>query len=404
MSIRQSAAARHTEIVRLRHTLHAEPEVGLHLPRTQQKVLRALDGLGLEVATGSELSSVTAVLRGGGPGPAVLLRADMDALPIPENSGVLYSSTVDDTMHACGHDTHTAMLAGAAAVLCERRHELAGDVVFMFQPGEEGCDGASRMLAEGVLEAAGSRPIAAYAMHVAANRIPRGMFTTRPGPLYASSSTLQVRVRGSGGHGSAPHLAADPVPTACEMVTALQTFVTRTFDVFDPVVLTVGSFHAGTQDNIIPDTARFEATVRCFSTNALATMREGAVRVCRGIGAAHGLDVRAEFDEQYPVTVNDAGEAEFLANVVTETMGAQRFTEMPLPQTASEDFSRVLNSVPGAMVMLGACPPERDISTAPDNHSAQAVFDDAVLADGAAVFAELAIRRLAAGQPDGVGS
>jgi amidohydrolase len=394
LSRREDAAALLEDMIALRHAVHSEPEIGLSLPRTQEKVLAALDGLPLEISTGKQLTSVTAVLRGARPGPAVLLRGDMDALPLQEDSELPFRSTVDGCMHACGHDMHTAMLAAAARLLCAHRAELAGDVVFMFQPGEEGHDGAKLMLDEGVLDAAGTRPVAAYALHVVSNRLPRGVFGTKGGPILASSNNLRVTVRGSGGHGSAPQMAKDPVPAACEMVLALQAFVTRSFDVFDPVVLTVGSLHAGTKENIIPDTARFDATVRCFSSESLARMRDGVLAVCRGIGDAHGLGVDAEFEEMYPVTVNAAAEAGFVAETVAETCGEHCFRELPHPQAAAEDFSRIIEAVPGAMVMLGACPPDRDYTSAPNNHSPRALFDDAVLPEGAALLAELAIRRL----------
>lgn len=172
------------DLVELRRALHREPEIGLDLPRTQEKVLAALDGLPLEITTGQRLSSVTAVLRGGHPGPAVLLRADMDALPVQEKTDVPYRSRFDGRMHACGHDLHTAMLVGAARLLTERRADLAGDVVLMFQPGEEGDEGARLMIEEGVLDAAGARAVAAYGMHVFATTIPRGLFLTRAGPCW----------------------------------------------------------------------------------------------------------------------------------------------------------------------------------------------------------------------------
>ncbi|GAA2804743.1 M20 family metallopeptidase [Saccharopolyspora taberi] len=396
MSVREDARDLAEDLVRLRRALHAEPEIGLDLPRTQEKALAALDGLPLELSTGVGLTSVTGVLRGSRPGPVVLLRGDMDALPLSESVGSDYRSRVDGRMHACGHDLHTAMLVGAAHLLSERRDSLAGSVIFMFQPGEEGYDGAGHMLGEGTLEAAGTRPVAAYALHVTSAGLPRGVFTTRRGPALAAADTLTVTVRGAGGHGSAPHLAKDPIPAACEMVTALQTFVTRSFDPFDSVVLTVGSFHAGTQNNIIPPEARFEATVRSFSPAAHARVKDGAVRVCRGIAGAHGLEADVDFTEQYPVTVNDRREAEFAADAVAEVHGEERFAWAEQPMTASEDFSRVLDEVPGAMVLLGACPADRDPGRAPFNHSPLAEFDDAVLGDGAALYAELALRRIAA--------
>ena len=398
MAVTDDAAAIAGDIAELRHAIHAEPEIGLDLPLTQQKILAALDGLPLEVTTGATLSSVTAVLRGtqNSGGPVVLLRGDMDALPVTERTGLDFASKLDGAMHACGHDLHTAMLAGAARLLSARRDDLAGSVVFMFQPGEEGYAGARYMIEEGVLDAAGERSAAAYALHVASAQLPTGVFSTRPGPMMAAAEVLDVTVRGHGGHGSQPHHAADPIPVACEIVLALQAMVTRKFDIFDPVVITVGSFHAGTTDNVIPDSAHFLATVRSFSPACRERVRDAALRVVRDIASAHGLSATAEFTNSYPVTVNDQAEAEFAAQVVADVLGERRYIGQANPQAGAEDFSYVLEQVPGAFVMLGACPPGADPATAPFNHAADAVFDDAVLADGAALYAELALRRLAA--------
>jgi amidohydrolase len=397
--VRDDAAAIAGELAELRRAIHREPELGLDLPLTQQKVLAALEGLPLEVRRGESLSSVTAVLRGARPGPAVLLRGDMDALPVAERTGLAYASQIDGVMHACGHDLHTAMLAGAARVLSARRAELAGNVIFMFQPGEEGAGGAAAMIAEGVLDAAGSRPVAAFGLHVTSAMLPAGMFSTRAGTLMAAADTLEVTVSGRGGHGSRPHHAADPVPAACEIVTALQTLVTRRFDVFDPVVITVGSFHAGTASNVIPDEARLSATVRSFSPGTRVRVQEESLRLVRDVATAHGLSATAEFVDPFPVTVNDAAEVAFATSAVADLFGDERFITTPTPVTGSEDFSLVLEQVPGAFVLLGAAPPGADPATAPFNHSAEAVFDDSVLADGATLLAELAARRL--GQPGG---
>lgn len=400
MELLESAQDMRDDLVRLRHSLHSTPEIGLHLPVTQEKVLAALDGLPLEISTGDSLSSVTAVLRGGVKGPAVLLRGDMDALPVTERNALPYISRHAGSMHACGHDLHTAMLAGAAHLLAARRQELAGDVVFMFQPGEEGFDGAKHMIGEGVLEAAGERVVAAYGMHVVSAMVPPGQFSSRGGPIMAAADMFLVTVKGRGGHGSTPHRALDPIPAACEMVTALQNLVTRAFDVFDPVVITVGSFHAGTADNIIPDDARFEATIRTFSESTRSRVKERVVALVQGIAAAHGLEVEASFGTGYPVTVNDGDEAAFAGARIDELFGAGRFFVAPQPVMGSEDFSYVLERVPGAFVFLGACPPDLDPVTAPYNHSPEARFDDSVLPDGAALYASLALSRLAARTPD----
>src|ERR1700691_5722701 len=285
--VRDEAAQLADQIADLRRAIHREPEIGLQLPKTQRKVLDALDGLPLEISTGQGLSSVTAVLRGGQPGPVVLLRGDMDALPVTEETGLPYASVIPGVMHACGHDLHTAMLAGAAQLLSAHRDELPGTVIFMFQPGEEGYAGARHMIAEGVLAAAGERPAAGYALHVAAERLPFGTFSTRPGAMLAAADQFTVTVHGRGGHASTPHRTADPIPVAAEMVTALQTLVTRKFNVFDPVVITVGSFHAGTIDNVIPDEARFWATARSFSEASRAALAELVPRLIGDIARGH---------------------------------------------------------------------------------------------------------------------
>ncbi|MGD3106391.1 M20 metallopeptidase family protein [Streptomyces sp. YGL11-2] len=394
MNLRDDARALSDDLVRLRRSLHRIPETGLDLPRTQEAVLAELDGLPLELSTGDGLTSVTAVLRGAAPGPTVLLRGDMDALPVAERTGLDFAADTG-RMHACGHDLHTAMLTGAARLLAAHRDRLAGEVLFMFQPGEEGYDGARHMLAEGLLDAAGQRPVAAYAIHVLSAGVPSGVFGTRGGPAMSASNVLRVTVRGEGGHGSMPHRAKDPVQAGCAMVTALQAWITRSFDVFDPVILTVGTFHAGTKQNVIPDTAVFEATVRSFSERAQARVKDGTVEVCRGIAAAYGVGVDAEFSEVYPITVNDDAAADFAADTVREVLGEERYAPMRQPLQGSEDFSRVLAEVPGAMLFLGSPPAGADPERSAINHSPRAEFDDAVLADGAAVYAELAARRLA---------
>jgi hippurate hydrolase len=396
-AIRDDAVSISGEIAELRHSIHAEPEIGLELPRTQQKVLAALSGLPLEITTGQALSSVTAVLRGGQPGPTVLLRGDMDALPVTERTGLSYSSRIPEAMHACGHDLHTSMLAGAAKLLASRQADLPGNVIFMFQPGEESVGGAKIMIDEGVLDAAGERPVAAYALHVTSGLLPLGVTASKAGAVMAAADKLQVTVRGRGGHGAQPHFAADPIPVACEIVMALQSLVTRKFDIFDPVVITVGTFHSGTVDNVIPDNADFVATVRSFSAAARDRVRETSVQLARQIAEAHGLHADVTYEDVYPVTSNDTGEFTFAQETVGDLFGPQRFLAAPNPITGSEDFSYVLEEVPGAFMMIGACPPDRNALTAPFNHSAEAVFDDAIIPDGMTIYAELALRRLAAG-------
>jgi amidohydrolase len=388
------------ELVTLRRELHQVPELGLDLPLTQKLVLDALAGLDLEVTLGANLSSVVAVLRGrggdrtGSERPVVLLRGDMDALPVTEDLDLDYVSRHPGLMHACGHDLHVAGLVGAARILHELRDQLEGDVVFMFQPGEEGPGGAEPMIAEGLLEAAGRRVDAAYALHVYSSEHPLGQWFGRPGPLMAAADEVKVRVVGEGGHGSQPFRAKDPIPVACEIVVALQTLVTRQFDVFDPVVITVGKFVGGTKDNIIPDDAVFEATVRSLSPEARKAVSEKITLLAEQIAGAHGLTAEVEHLPGYPVTVNDEDEYAFAKDTIVDLFGADRYTHQRDPEMGAEDFSFVGELVPSAYVNLSACP-ATDHESAPDNHSPRADFDDSVVPDGAALLAELALRRTA---------
>lgn len=401
MSVTADAKELHSQITRLRHELHQEPEIGLALPRTQEKVLKALDGLPYEITLGETTTSVTAVLRGGAPHtsaakPVVLLRADMDGLPVQERTGVDFSSRVDGAMHACGHDLHTSMLAGAATLLAERREQLAGDVVLMFQPGEEGYDGAGHMIREGVLDAAGRRADAAYGMHVFSSLEPYGQFATKPGVMLSASDGLFITVLGAGGHGSAPHAAKDPVTAAAEMVTALQVMITRQFNMFDPVVLTVGVLHAGTTRNVIPESARIEATVRTFSHASRERMMTAVPTLLKGIASAHGLEVDVEYRAEYPLSITDENETLTAEKTIQNLFGESRLTRWATPLSGSEDFSRVMAEVPGTFIGLSAVAPEADHTETAFNHSPYATFDDGVLADGAALYAGLAIARIAA--------
>jgi hippurate hydrolase len=391
------AQALTSELSALRRDLHRIPEIGLDLPLTQARLLAALAGLDLEITTGTGLSSVVAVLRGGLPGPAVLLRGDMDGLPVTEDSGEPFTSEHAGVMHACGHDLHVTAVVGAARLLAARRSRIAGSVVLMFQPGEEGQHGARVMIDEGVLDAAGERVVAAYGVHVASGVIPTGAVMARAGTLMAAADHVDVIVRGRGGHGSMPHLAADPVPVAAEMVLALQTVVTRQFDAHDPVVVSVGRLAAGTINNVIPETAELAATVRTFSPESHAAVPARITRLLEHVAAAHGLTAEIDYVRGYPVTINDVDEIARAERVVTAVAGHDRYATSPRPVAGAEDFSYVLEQVPGAFLFVGATPAGVDPATAPYNHSAQARFDESALPLSAAVLAGLALDRLAEG-------
>ena len=395
------AAAREiqTDVVDIRRRLHRRPEIGLQLPWTQRLVVEALERLGLEPRLGESITSVTSMIDGAHPGPTILLRADMDALPVHENTGLDFSSEVNGAMHACGHDTHVAMLLGAARVLVERREDLAGRVLLMFQPGEEGLGGARTMLEEGLLdvppqERGGFGPVTgAFAIHTM-NRYVGGTIRLRPGALLASSDTIRITVRGRGGHASAPHLATDPIVIAAEIVTALQAAVTRQINVFDPGVITIAQIVAGTTSNIIPETAFLHGTMRAVSV-ATRERLEGIVRqVAAGIAAAHGAAAEVAIEPGYPVTVNDAGFAAFVEGIAAELVGAEQSTTMPAPVMGAEDWSYVLERVPGAMAFLGGLGPGEVPGVAPDNHSDRVVFDEDVMPIGVALHVAVALRHL----------
>jgi len=387
------------ETVALRRTLHRFPEIGNDLPVTRENVLEALDGLPLNVTLHETTSGIAALLDGGKPGPTVLLRGDMDALPLHEDTDLEFESATEGQMHACGHDTHTAMLVGAAKLLSARKADIPGRVLFMFQPGEEGFAGAQFMLDEGLLDvparADGSEsPITgAYALHISTN-LPPGWIASKGGSIMASADQMVITVTGRGGHASAPHNALDPIPIACEIVQALQLMVTRTVDVFDPAVVTVGRIIAGTRNNIIPETALIDGTIRTVSEKTRAKVRDGVRRVAEGVAAAHDAQVEVEFLDGYPVTSNDPGAADFSLAVAKEIVGEQAVVRLPNPVMGAEDFSYVLNRIPGSMMFLGGTPLDKNPNTAAPNHSNRVVFDEAAMVNGMAVYSAMALRHL----------
>ncbi len=385
------------EVQALRRRLHAIPEVGLQLPLTQALVAEAVRGLGLEPRLGTTVSSVVATIEGNGPGPTILLRADMDGLPLAEETGLPFSSEHDGRMHACGHDTHVAMLLGAARLLHERRASWAGRILLMFQPGEEGFHGARYMLDEGLLAASGGeRPSAAFALHIS-TMYRTGTIDVRRGPMLASSDTLRIVVKGRGGHASAPQSALDPITVAAEIVLGLQTMVTRRVDVFDPAVVTIAQFVAGTTTNIIPEIASLGGTIRTISEATRLAVQANIRQVAIGIGAAHGAQVEVEIEPGYPVTVNDPVFTDLVLSAAREVLGEDDVIEVPAPIMGAEDFSYVLQQVPGTIAFVGARPAGEDPATAPMNHSNRVVFDESAMAVGVATYVAVALRHLRGG-------
>ncbi|HEX4356449.1 MAG TPA: M20 family metallopeptidase [Pseudonocardia sp.] len=391
----EAARALQPRTVALRRRLHRHPELGLELPLTRGAVLEELADLPVTVHPGRSCSSVVAVVEGDRPGPTVLLRGDMDALPLTEQTGLDFASRIDGAMHACGHDTHTAMLASAARLLVERRAQLAGRVLLMFQPGEEGQHGARYMIEEGLLDAAGpaGTPSSAYALHISAT-IPAGTVQTRPGPIMAAADVLRVTVLGRGGHASAPHDALDPVPAAAAMVGALQTMLTRRVTALEPAVLTVAQIRAGTTSNVIPESAFLEATLRTLSEHTRVFLHEQVRLVCQHTAAAYGCTASVQLEPGYPIVVNDPGAAARVDALAGAVLGPARVCPMASPILGSEDFAYVLNKVPGALAFLGGCPPHLDPESAPPNHSNRVLFDESAMADGVAVYAAMALDAL----------
>jgi amidohydrolase len=380
-------------IVSLRRAIHSEPELGLDTPRTLAKVKAELADLPLEWREGPSCTGAVAVLNAGKAGRSVLLRGDMDALPMDEHTGLDFASTIPGRMHACGHDTHTAMLAGAARVLAARAGELAGEVRFMFQPGEEGYHGARFMLEDGLLD---PLPDAAFALHIMPNA-PHGTIGGRAGTLLAAADMIEIAVVGKGGHASMPHDTRDPVPVACEIVTALQAMVTRRFDAAEAVVVTITQLDAGSAHNIVPDRAVLKGTMRTLTPDKRAAVQADIRRLTTHIAQAHDCQAEVTITEGFPPTICDPRAVD-LAERVASGLGGP-FLRLESPIMGAEDFSYVLAKVPGAMCFLGVAAEGADWKSCCGIHSSRMMVDESVLPRGAAFLAGCASSFLAEGWP-----
>ncbi|MHA6723889.1 M20 metallopeptidase family protein [Sphingomonas sp. RS2018] len=390
------------DVVVLRRAIHREPEVGLHCPLTTAKLRAALEGLPLEIHESTSTTGFIAILRGGAGGRGdnqrtVLLRGDMDALPLTEETGLDFASTIPGRMHACGHDSHSAMLVGAAKALCARADTLPGTVVFMFQPGEEGYHGARFMIGDGLLDIA--RPDAAFALHISPN-IPAGVVVSRNGPLLASTDALNITVRGRGGHAAMPHENVDPIPVACEIVTALNAFIARRIPVADPAVLSITKIEAGSAYNIVPDTVTMLGTLRTLSPETRVLAQTGLTRVVEHVALAHDCVGEVRIDQGYPVTMNDPRAIALVRDIAEDMGGADGWRTMPAPMMGGEDFSYVLREVPGAMAFIGVAADGTDPDTNPPLHNTRMTIDEAVMAKGVALHCAFAARVLDGGLPE----
>jgi hippurate hydrolase len=371
-------------IIALRREIHKEPELGFDTEKTAEKVLNALDGLPLEIQTGVAENGVVATLKGEGDGPTVALRADMDALPIHEETDLPFASVTDGKMHACGHDGHTSMLVGAARALCQDhlRERLNGTVKFVFQPAEEGQAGGRVMVEEGVAEGVGS----IFALHLWPG-LPFGEVATKEGPIMAAADAFEMTIRGSGGHGAMPHLTADAIVIAAQIVTALQTIVSREVNPVEPAVLTVGEIGAGSAFNIIPETARLGGTVRTFDSDLRERIPERIKELARGVAKGMRGDAELDYRFSYPVTSNDADASKLALGVAGELFGEERAVELTHPSMGAEDFAFFLEKVPGAFIWLGV----GDVSGL---HTPKFSFDEEILPQGAALLTALVLESL----------
>ena len=394
----QTARSESDAIIALRRAIHAEPELGLETPKTLAKVKAALADLPLEWHEGSSCTGAVAVLKGGKPGRSVLLRGDMDALPMTERTGLDFASTIEGRMHACGHDAHTAMLAGAARVLEGMREELAGEVRFMFQPGEEGFHGARFMLEDGLLGGTDdySLPDAAFALHVWPNA-PHGRLEAKAGAMMASADMIEITVTGKGGHASLPHDTVDPVPVAAEIVLALQTMITRRFAATEATVLTIGKIEAGTTNNVIPDSAYLLGTIRTLSPERRQAMKDATRHVAENIAKAHNCTATLDITPGFPPTINDARAVDLGREVAEALGGEEPWHTRPAPTMGAEDFSYVIEKVPGAMFFLGVAAEGVDWQGCCGLHSSHMVLDENVLPKGTAFLAGCATRFLEKG-------
>jgi amidohydrolase len=377
-------------IVSLRRAIHAEPELGLQTPKTMAKVREALADLPLTWRSGGNTSGQVATLEGAKPGKRVLLRGDMDALPMAEKTDLDFASKIEGRMHACGHDTHTAMLAGAARLLCAKRESITGTIDFMFQPGEEGYHGARHMLDDGLIS---PLPDAAFALHIMPNA-PFGVLAGRPGPLLAAADQFTIKMIGQGGHASMPHDCVDPLPGAAALVSAIQAMVTRRFNAASAVVVTVTQLHAGTTFNVIPDSATLNGTIRTLSKEHRIKVRDLITQTAQSTAAAHGLTAEVEIEEGFPVTICDDRAVALGKAVAKKIGGDEGWRDLNDPIMGAEDFSYLLEKVPGAMFFLGVAKEGEDWRSCCAIHSPRMHVDEKALPHGTAMLAGCAMQFL----------
>jgi len=371
------------DVIDLRRDIHAHPELGFEEVRTAGVVADRLRRLGYEVRTGIAQTGVIGILRTGRPGRCILLRADMDALPVQEQGELPFASTIAGKMHACGHDAHVAILLGAAGMIVERKDALCGTIVLCFQPAEEGKGGAAAMVAEGILD--DPHVDAVFGLHVW-SQFASGVVLTRPGPMMAASDSIEITIKGRGGHGAQPEHTIDPIVTAAQFVSTVQTVVSRKLDPLEPTVVSIGAIHGGTAHNVIPDDVRLLGTVRTFNEELRDVMSAKIETVLRGCCESSQATYDYTFLRRYPVTSNHAGETEYLIDLAERTLGAHLVAEQPKIMGA-EDFSFMLQRRPGCFFFLGA---QLDPQVDAPHHSPRFAIDERAFEHGVRMMVALA--------------
>jgi amidohydrolase len=372
------------DVVLIRRDLHMHPELGFEEQRTASIVAERLRHLGYDVHERIGTTGVVGVLKGDEPGRTIMLRADMDALPVLEEGSHPYRSQFEGKMHACGHDGHVAILLGAAALIADRRDELAGTLCLVFQPAEEGLGGAKAMIDDGLFERFGIER--AYGLHLS-SKYPTGTLGFRDGPLYASSDSIEIEVIGVGGHGSAPHDSIDPIYTAAQFITSLQQIVSRQIDPMEPAVISIGSIHGGTIHNVIPRTCRMLGTVRAFDDDVRSAMPDRIERILRSCCDASGASYDFNYLWRYPVTANDPDQTQYARALAATLVDDERVIEVSKLMGA-EDFSFFAQRVPASFYTLGCA---GSASSSHPHHSGLFDIDERALPTGVAMMTALAL-------------
>lgn len=408
--VKTDAHALESKIIAWRRDVHQHPELGNRETRTAALVAAHLRALGMEVQTGVAHTGVVAVLKGGKPGPVVALRADMDGLPVTEQANVPFASKVRTTyngqevgvMHACGHDGHVAILMGVAELLAKRRSEVAGTVKFIFQPAEEGAPdgeegGADLMIKQGVLTS-DPKPQAIFGLHLVSS-YHAGTIAYRSGPAMAASDTFHIKVKGKQTHGAFPWLGVDPIVTAAQIVTGLQTIVSRQVELIkEPVVVSVGSIHGGVRSNIIPDQVELVGTIRTFDAAMRTQVHANIARIAKGIADSAGATAEVTIDYGYPVTDNAPALTAWAAPVLAKVVGADKLIIGP-KVGGSEDFSYFQQQIPGLFFWVGSTSPSIPLGQAPSNHSPLFHIDESALRLGAEAMAAVTLSYLQSHAP-----